>query len=102
MIGISLSFWKSYYVDNVGYAFLSRKDIEDASKLIKSHVTCVGLIVHCDDNRNDGNSKTKAMYIPPPRKIATAIDTADIIINEHKFFHIKINSNTLVPFSPHH
>ena len=38
-IGTSLSFYKSYYVDDAAYVFLSRKDIEEASKLIKSHFT---------------------------------------------------------------
>ena len=85
-IGTSVPFNKSYYVDDAAYAFLSRKDIEDASKLIKSHFTCFGLTVHCGDRRNDGKSKTEAMYIPPPGKIATATDTADIIINEFEFF----------------
>ena len=68
------------------YLFLSRKDIEEASKLIKSHFTRFGLTVHCGDRRNDGSSKTEAMFFPPPGKIATATDTADIQINEHEFF----------------
>jgi hypothetical protein len=84
--GIPFSFWKSYYVDDTAYLFLSRKDIEDASKLIKSHFTRFGLTVHCGDRRNDGSSKTEAMFFPPPGKIATATDTADILINENEFF----------------
>ena len=65
---------------------MSQKDIEEASKLIKSHFTRFGLTVHCGDNRNDGKSKTEAMYIPPPGRTATATDTSDIIINEFKYF----------------
>ena len=84
--GKAFSFWKSYYVDDAAYVFLSRKDIEDASKLIKSHFTRFGLTVHCGDRRSDGNSKTEAMYIPPPGKTATTTDTADILINEFEFF----------------
>ena len=53
-IGKPFSFWKYYYVDDAPYVFLSRKDIEDASKLIKSHFTRFGLTVHCGDRRNDG------------------------------------------------
>ena len=53
-IGTSVSFNKSYYVDDAAYAFLSQKDIEDALKLIKSHFTRFGLTVHCGDRRNDG------------------------------------------------
>jgi len=33
------SFYKSYYVNDDAYIFLSRKDIAEASKLIKSHFT---------------------------------------------------------------
>ena len=84
--GVPLSFWKSYYVDNTTFLFLSRKDIEEASKLIKSHFTRFGLTVHCGDKRNDGSSKTEAMFFPPPGRIATATDTADVLINEHEFF----------------
>ena len=64
----------SFYVNNIVYVFLSRKDIEEASKLIKPHFTHFGLTVHCDEKRNDGKSKTKAMYIPPPGKTATTTD----------------------------
>ena len=86
-ISTSVSFWKSYYVDDAAYAFLSQKDIEYASKLIKLHFTRFGLTVHCGDKRNDGKSKTEAMYIPPPpERTATATDTADIIVNEFEFF----------------
>ena len=84
--GMSFSFYKSYYVDDMAYLFLSRKDIEEASKLIKSHFTRFGLTVHCGDKRNDGNSKTEAMFFPPPGKAATATDTADILINKNEFF----------------
>ena len=84
--GISFSFWKSYYVDDTAFVFLSRKDIEEASKLIKSHFARFGLTVHCGDRRNDGKSKTEAMYFPPPGKTATTTDTADILINENEFF----------------
>ena len=71
----SFSDLDSYYVDDAAYVFLSRKDIEDASKLIKSHFTRFGLTVHCGDRRSDGNSKTEAMYIPPPGKTATTATT---------------------------
>ena len=64
-----LSFLKSYYVDDAEYVFLSWKDIEDASKLIKSHSTQFGLTVRCGDRRNDGKSKTEAIFISPPRKL---------------------------------
>ena len=67
-LGTSFSFWKSYYVDDAAYVFLSQKDIEDASKLIKSQFTRFGLTVHCGDRRNDGKSKTEAILIPPPGK----------------------------------
>ena len=50
-IGTSLSFWKSYYVDDAAYAFLSRKDIEEASKLINSHFIRFGLTLHCGDKK---------------------------------------------------
>ena len=76
--GVPFSFWKSYYVDDTAFLFLSRKDIEEASKLIKSHFTRFGLTVHCGDKRNDGSSKTEAMFFPPPGKVATATDTANI------------------------
>ena len=74
------------YVDDAAYPFLSRKAIGEALKIIKSHFTCFGLTVHCGDKRNDGKSKTEAMYIPLSGRTATATDTADIIINEFKFF----------------
>ena len=67
---------------------LPQKDIEEASKLIKSHFTQFGLTVHCGDRRNDGKSKTEAMYITPPRRTTTATDTADIIINEFEILFI--------------
>ena len=89
IISTSVSFWKSYYVDDTANEFLSRKDIEDASKLIKSHFTSFGLTIHCGDKRNDGKSKTEAMYISPPGKTATATDTADTIINEFEFYSYK-------------
>ena len=84
-LGMAFSFWKSYFVDDAAYVFLSRKVIEDTSKLIKSYFTRFGLNVHCGDKRNDGSSKTKAMYIPPPGKTATTTDTADKLINEFEF-----------------
>jgi len=83
---MSFSFYKSYYVDDTAYLFLSRKDIEEASKLIKSYFTRFGLTVHCGDKRNDGNSKTEELFFPPPGKTATAMDTADILIHENEFF----------------
>ena len=82
--------------------FLSRKDIEEASKLIKSHFTRFGLTVHCGDKRNGGNLKTEAMYFPPPGKTATTTDTADILINKMNSFHTIINSNILVLFLYRH
>ena len=66
LIGTLFFFWESYYVDNAFYVILSKKDIEDASKFIKSHFTQFGLTVHCGDRRNDGKSKTEAMFIPLP------------------------------------
>jgi len=47
-------------VDDTTYLFLSRKDIEEASRLIKDYFTHFGLTIHCGDKRNDGNSKTEA------------------------------------------
>ena len=76
--GTPFSFWKSYYVDDAAYLFLSRKDIEEALKLIKSHFTRFGLTVDCGDIRNDGNSKTEAMFIPPPGETETTTYTAYI------------------------
>ena len=35
--GVSVSFNKSYYVDDVVYVFLSRKDIKDASQNSSNH-----------------------------------------------------------------
>ena len=81
---MSFSFWKSYYVDDTVCVFLSRKDIKEASKLIKSHFTRFGLTVHCGDKQNDGNLKIEAMFFPPPGKTATTTDTADILINENE------------------
>ena len=100
-LGTTLSFYKSYYVDDAAYVFLTRKDIEEASKLIKSHSTRFGLTVHCGDRRNDGKSKTEAMFIPPPGKTATATDTADIIIKEFEFFSYTDNFKYLgIIFTP--
>ena len=65
---------------------MSRKDIEEASRLIKSHFARFGLTVHCGDKRNDGKSKIEAIYFPPPEKIVTTTDTADILINKNEFF----------------
>ena len=66
--GISFSVWRFCYIDNIAYLFLSRKDIEDASKLIKLHFTHFELTVHCCDKQNDGNSKTEAMFFPYQEK----------------------------------
>ena len=55
-------------------------------KLNKSHFTRSGLTVHCGDRRNDGSLKVEAVFFPPPRKIATATDTAYILINKNEFF----------------
>ena len=75
-----------FFHGKAAYVFLSRKDIEDASKLIKSHFTQFGLTLHCGDRRNDGDSKTEAIFIPPSGKTATTMDEADILINEFEFF----------------
>ena len=79
--GNPFSSWKSYYVDDDAYLFLSRKDIEDALKLIKSYFTCFGLTTHsCGDRRNNGNLKSEAMFFPPPGKSATARDYSRYMI----------------------
>jgi hypothetical protein len=64
-VGISFSFWKSYYVDDATFLFLNRENIEQASKLILSHFKCFGLTtVHSRDKRTNEPSKTEAMHIP--------------------------------------
>ena len=42
------------------------------------------------------------MFFPPSGKVATATNTADILINKHEFLHTVTNSNILVLSLPHH
>ena len=84
--GEKFSFWKSFYVDDAAFLFLSRKDIEEGAKLIQPHFARFGLTVHCGDKRTGADSKTEAMFIPAAGKKATDADTADIYLNDHEFF----------------
>ena len=62
--GKPFSFWKFYYVDDTAFVFLSRKDIEEASRLIKSHFARFGLTVHCGDKKMMENRKLKQCITP--------------------------------------
>ena len=86
--GEKFSFWKSFYVDDAAFLFLSRKRHWRRSEArpislctIWPHST-----VHCGDKRTGADSKTEAMFIPASGKKPTDADTADIYLNDHEFF----------------
>ena len=83
--GEKFSFWKSFYVDDAAFVYLSRKDVVDGAKLVQAHFARFGLTVHCGDKRTGADSKTEAMFFPAAGKKATDADTADIYLNDHKF-----------------
>jgi hypothetical protein len=84
--GTPFSFWKSYYVNNATFLFLSRENIEQASKLIMSHFKHFGLTVHSGDKRTKNPSKTEAMHNPRPFQQSTVEDTKEIMLGEDHFF----------------
>ena len=84
--GEKCSVWKSFYVDDAAFVYLSRKDIEEGAKLIQSHFARFGLTVHCGDKRTGADSKTEAMFFPAAGKKATDADTTDTYLNDHEFF----------------
>ena len=65
---------------------MNRKDLEEASKLIKSHFRRFGLSIHCGDKRKNEKSKTEVMHIPTPGKTSTPEETEDVMLNENEFF----------------
>jgi hypothetical protein len=60
------------YADGTAFFFLSRKDIEEAKKLIKLHFTCFGLTAHSGDVRQGDELKIEAMFTSPTGKTTTA------------------------------
>ena len=48
--------------------YLSRKDIEEALRLINDYFTCFGLTVHCGDKKNDGNFNTEVIFFSLQRR----------------------------------
>jgi hypothetical protein len=85
--GTPFSFWKSYYVDDAAFLFLNRHDLETASSLITTHFRRFGLTVHCSDRRDKEPSKTEAMHIRAPGQVSTENNTADIILDENRYFY---------------
>jgi hypothetical protein len=83
--GERFSLWKSYYVDDAVYIFLIGKDIEDASRLVKTLFRRLGLTVYCGDKKQNKSSKTEAMFILEPNHQTTPGDTADIMLNEVEY-----------------
>ncbi len=93
--GQKFSFFKSYYVDDTAFIFLSRGEVIAASKLIVSHFRRFGgLIIHTGVKSRNEDSKTEAMHFPRPGQESSVADTEDIEIEEDRFmsFCLKFSS----------
>jgi hypothetical protein len=73
-------------VDDAAFLLLNREDVEKASKLIIEHFSRFGLTVHCGDHNKDEASKTEAMHVPKPGKKSTPEETANIELDNNKYF----------------